>query len=456
MNRATGRQTRVCPRCALSSPVFDLFCAGCGNEFAFAASALVPAKRRRLGGTVWFPEEDASLLPSADAAPLNQESSTQPVNIERKRRKHRRKPWFRKPLVVVPLLIAIVMASAAGALAYRAQATINSINEVSVLPEQVTDSTVGENANPLLSFDTAPAKSALEAAGVTVAEESGGIFGKVKTAAGDVGDLASGAAIVAGVKDPSSEAITILVMGVDARPGAPIDIGVRPDALMVLYLNPSNGACRGLAIPRDSLVELPGYGQTKINHALMVAGIPYQQLVVEQFLGLDIDHYALIDFAGFQELVDAVGGVPVTVPSELTEGGSTVFSMGPQTFDGETALAYARYRGADDVDVGRVRRQQQIIRGLIATASGRNIATDINNLLPALTGHVRTDLSSDQLLTLVEQYRSSCTESGLELDALQGNVVTPFTLDPLYQQSLTYMQIDQGVVEQKVTNLVRE
>ncbi len=456
MSRATGAQTRTCPRCGESGPVLDLFCAGCGNEFTFTASASIPAKRRRLGGTVWFPEEDASLLPPAVAAPLNPESVPHAGKTVRKRRKHRRKPWFRKPLIVVPLLLAIIAASAAGALAYRAQATINSINEVSALPEQVTDSTVGETANPLLSFDTSPARAAMEAAGVTVVDDSGGIFGKVKTAAGDVGDLASGAAIVAGVKDPSSEAITILVMGVDARPGAPIDIGVRPDALMVLYLNPVSGACRGLAIPRDSMVELPGYGQTKVNHALMVAGIPYQQLVVEQFLGIDIDHYALIDFAGFQELVDAVGGVPVTVPSDITEGDSTLFSMGPQTFDGETALAYARYRGADDVDVGRVRRQQQIIRGLITTASGRNIATDINNLLPALSGHVRTDLSSDQLLTLVEQYRSSCTDSGLELDALQGNVITPFTLDPLYQQSLTYVQIDQAIVEQKVANLVRE
>jgi LCP family protein required for cell wall assembly len=127
----------------------------------------------------------------------------------------------------------------------------------------------------------------------------------------------------------------------------------------VLRLDPASGSCRALAIPRDTLTELPGYGETKINHALIVGGIPYQMLVVEQLLGIDLDHYALIDFTGFEGLVDAVGGIPVTVPQDITVDSSTIeIKAGPQTFDGDQALAYARYRGGADVDVGRVRRQQ--------------------------------------------------------------------------------------------------
>ena len=62
-------------------------------------------------------------------------------------------------------------------------------------------------------------------------------------------------------------------MGVDAREGEAIDGQVRPDSLMVVHLNPQSSACRILSIPRDTRTELPGYGLTKINHALAVGGI---------------------------------------------------------------------------------------------------------------------------------------------------------------------------------------
>jgi anionic cell wall polymer biosynthesis LytR-Cps2A-Psr (LCP) family protein len=92
--------------------------------------------------------------------------------------------------------------------------------------------------------------------------------------------------------------MTILLMGVDSRDGEAIDIGVRPDSLAVLHIDPENGSCRMLAVPRDSRAELPGYGYSKINHALAVAGIPYEMLVIEEYLGVELNHYALIDFAG--------------------------------------------------------------------------------------------------------------------------------------------------------------
>jgi anionic cell wall polymer biosynthesis LytR-Cps2A-Psr (LCP) family protein len=188
----------------------------------------------------------------------------------------------------------------------------------------------------------------------------------------------------------------------------------------------------------------------------MLAGIPYQQLVLEQFLSLEIDHYALIDFTGFKELVDAVGGVTINVPSELKEGETVLFEAGSQTFTGDEALTYARYRGEADIDVGRVRRQQQIIRGLVQTGAGRNIASDVNQLLPAVSNHIRTDLNSTELISLAEQYRTRCSESSLELDTLQGEIVSPETLDPVYQTKLVYSQVDPAIVKEKVANLTRQ
>ena len=447
---------RTCRRCGKAAPIEDSYCATCGASLTLGwGGDPPPAMRRRIGGTKWIPVEDVEPGEAVRQQPTL--AVPAPAAPRSKRRASRRTPTYRRRIVVIPLLLMVLASTLAGVLTFRARATINQIQQLSEVPAQVTDATQGDNGLPAndMTFDTGPAREALETAGITTGGDGGGLLGGVRDAASDVGDLASGAAVAAGVKDPAKDALTILVMGVDARPGAPIDVGVRPDALMVLYLNPTSGVCRGLAIPRDALAVLPGYGETKINHALMLGGIPYQQLVVEQFLDLEIDHYALVDFAGFRDLVDAVGGVSVTVPSELKSGETVLFEMGPQSFDGEDALAYARYRGGDDGDVGRVRRQQQIIRGLAQASAGRDVAAEINRLLPAVADHVRTDLGAADLVTLATQYRSICSEANLQLDVLQGSLYEPEQPDPIYQQTLDYIRIDDAVVADKVAQLIR-
>lgn len=335
----------------------------------------------------------------------------------------------------------------------QAESTFNELQRISTPPDQVTiqDQSGDEIADNGVPIDTGPAQQALADAGV---EPDGADLGGLRDRASNLGGLAEGAAVAAGVRDPSTEALTILVMGVDARPGAQIDIAVRPDALMVLRLDPATQSCRVLAIPRDTLVNLPGYGQTKVNHALMVGGIPYQRLVVEQFLGISVDRYALIDFLGFKSMVDAVGGVPITVPSEIKEGNVVLISAGPTTFDGSEALIYARYRGGADIDVGRVRRQQQLIRSLAVVASSRDVVRDINDLLPAVEDHVRTDLSPAELAELGKQYASTCSEDRLVLDTLPGQFEKLPTPDPLFKQPLTYNIVAPEVVSAKVAALL--
>ncbi|MEZ4531721.1 MAG: LCP family protein [Thermomicrobiales bacterium] len=281
--------------------------------------------------------------------------------------------------------------------------------------------------------------------------DSGGILDGLRGAGGNVQDAAQGAAVAAGISDPKTDPMTILIMGVDARPGSAIDIGVRPDALMVLRLDPETGACRGLAIPRDSLVELPGYGETKINHALMLGGIPYEELVVELYLGIEIDHYALIDFTGFEDLVDAVGGVTITVPENLA---SPAVPAGTHTIDGATALRHARYRGGPDGDFGRIQRQQELIRALIATAGGRNLLAEANRLLPALEDNMRTDLSLDQLVALAQFYQGNCSSDGLTLQTIPGDVVYGPIIDPLFGLPLSYVVSTPEDVQAKVDELM--
>ncbi len=208
---------------------------------------------------------------------------------------------------------------------------------------------------------------------------------------------------------PSAQ--TILVLGTDARPpdtkepGAPhkkkcfeqqshgdaphdgCEAGeYRADTLMLIRAG--GGAFRKLSIPRDSYAEIPGHESTKINAAFSFGGAKLQIETVEQFLGIDVDHVAIVDFTGFEDLIDAVGGVEVNVPNKLCtdisggagggQGGYTLrLGKGENTLDGEQALVYARTREPSECpgtgtsaytlgynDYDREKAQQDVINGI--------------------------------------------------------------------------------------------
>ncbi len=188
--------------------------------------------------------------------------------------------------------------------------------------------------------------------------------------------------------------MNILLLGVDLREGFP-DEGVRSDSLIVLHLDPAGGWGSLISIPRDTLVEVPGFEQMKINAAFArgyenvadlygaetdpsAAGAALAADTVERFLDLPvhnsrINYVATINFNGFAKLIDAVGGIEVDVPREIvdTEYPTADFGYmtlripaGRQRMNGETALQYVRTRHADS-DFGRAQRQQQVIRAIV-------------------------------------------------------------------------------------------
>jgi LCP family protein required for cell wall assembly len=191
---------------------------------------------------------------------------------------------------------------------------------------------------------------------------------------------------------------TVLVIGTDARqagtgePGAetrsrcldqaaqgetPHD-GCSPfRADTLLLVRAGGGAFEKLSIPRDSYAAIPGQANQKINGAYAFGGASLQIRAVESFLGLDIDHVVVLDFDGFIDLIDAIGGVKVDVPGPfkskinggLENGGITLkLSKGEHVLDGDRALAYARtrqnLRNPAENDLDRARRQQDILSGI--------------------------------------------------------------------------------------------
>ncbi len=155
-----------------------------------------------------------------------------------------------------------------------------------------------------------------------------------------------------------------------------------------MLIRAGGGAFRKLSIPRDSYAEIPGQVPQKINGAYAYGGAALQIKTVEGFLGTEIDHVAIINFTGFEDLIDAVGGVTVDVPHKLCadisggagggQGGMTLhLGKGENTLDGEQALAYSRIRKASECpgpgksaysfgydDFDRAKAQQAVIAGI--------------------------------------------------------------------------------------------
>ena len=127
-----------------------------------------------------------------------------------------------------------------------------------------------------------------------------------------------------------------------------------------------------LAVPRDTLVEIPGVGEDKINAAFATGGPELTVETLENLTGLTIDDYVVVNFGGVQDIVDAMGGITLTVdqPIELgIEGRRVSIPAGTQELDGLEALAYVRYRGGPTADIGRIGRQQEFLRQLVRQAT---------------------------------------------------------------------------------------
>lgn len=168
--------------------------------------------------------------------------------------------------------------------------------------------------------------------------------------------------------------INVLLLGSDSRettdPTATAsDLkGFRSDAIMVAQVSPDRKHVTVMSIMRDNWVEIQGHGEAKINAAVAYGGLPLAVNTVENFIGARIDHVALVDFASFKRLTDAVGGVTVHNDIAFTNqnGGDSTFEAGDITLDGTEALQFVRERYAfADGDYQRARNQQAYLAGLM-------------------------------------------------------------------------------------------
>jgi LCP family protein required for cell wall assembly len=201
----------------------------------------------------------------------------------------------------------------------------------------------------------------------------------------------------------AKDAQNFLILGSDTRDPENVS-GSRSDTIILAHFPADRSGAQLISIPRDTWMHVPrssggrhGDTDAKINAAYAWGGIPLTVRTVEEYTGVRIDHVAIVDFAGFKEIVDALGGIDIEVTQNFTSihVPYRTFTKGTRHMDGETALDYARQRKQfPDGDFTRIRHQQQVIRAILDKAASGSILANpgkLNGFLRSTADAVSVD-----------------------------------------------------------------
>jgi LCP family protein required for cell wall assembly len=212
------------------------------------------------------------------------------------------------------------------------------------------------------------------------------------------------------------QTLNVLLLGSDHRPGDPV---WRTDVIMIVFVDAANGRAAVLSLPRDLYVDIPTRGPDRINIAdfwgeytkYPGGGPGLLKHVISDNFGIRVDKYARVDFDGFKQIVDTLGGIDVVVPCELED--DFIDPLSPTGFrrlqvdaginhmDGETALMYVRQRH-NTGDVSRAQRQQRVMFALRERLLSPDVVTRIPQLYAQLQDTIQTDFGTIDLPGLVQ------------------------------------------------------
>jgi polyisoprenyl-teichoic acid--peptidoglycan teichoic acid transferase len=228
------------------------------------------------------------------------------------------------------------------------------------------------------------------------------------------------------VNDEEWKPFSVLMLGVDARPG---DKG-RSDTMIVMTVNPEQNSTKMVSIPRDTRTQIVGKGfDDKINHAYAFGGAQMSIETVEQFLDIPIDYFVQVNMEGFEDIVNAVGGVLVDNTLTFSQGGYD-FQEGEIELNGNEALAYVRMRKEDpNGDFGRQQRQRQVIQGVINKGRSLSSITKLDEILDTLSKNVKTNLTLREMADIQKHYKNASKD--IQQLQLKGSGTT---IDKIYYQ----------------------
>jgi LCP family protein required for cell wall assembly len=231
-----------------------------------------------------------------------------------------------------------------------------------------------------------------------------------------------------------SRPVNVLIMGVDeARDVAgaePDSLVGRTDTMLLVRIDPATEAVNILSIPRDTRVEIPGYGIDKINQANFEGGAELAaQTVSYNFNNVQIDRYVRVSTAAFREIIDAVGGVEVFVPKPMyyedkTQGLLIDLEPGWQILNGEEAEQFARFRHDAFGDIGRVQRQQILLKALKERIMNPAVIPQLPQIVRVLQRYIDSNLTAEEMLALAS-FGLQLQPEGLHMVMLPGRFSDP-------------------------------
>ena len=215
---------------------------------------------------------------------------------------------------------------------------------------------------------------------------------------------------------PFNGRLNLLLLGMDARTG---ETNSRTDSIIFASIDTQAKQAGMLSIPRDTRVQIPGYGQDKINAASTYGGPELAVKLVENLLGIPVDYYVSTNFSGFKDIVDTLGGVTIDVEKNMhyydpTDNFLIDLKKGEQRMDGDKAIQYVRFRMDALGDISRTQRQQKFLVALAKEMLQPSTIVKLPKLIPQLNKNVQTNLGLMDMFSLAR--------AGKDLDNM--NIVT--------------------------------
>ena len=212
------------------------------------------------------------------------------------------------------------------------------------------------------------------------------------------------------------ERVNILLLGIDRRPD---EVWSRTDTMILVTVDPNTKTAGMLSIPRDLFVSIPGYDEDRINKAYWdgdknnyPGGGPALAMKTVQYnLGVPVHYYAQIDFRGFEEIINTIGGIDIYAPETINDPkfpdsnyGYDPFYIeaGQHTLNGHDAMRYARTRATPGSDFSRAKRQQQVLLAIRDKALRLGMIPKIPELWATMSGTVETDLPLGTIIELAQ------------------------------------------------------
>lgn len=244
--------------------------------------------------------------------------------------------------------------------------------------------------------------------------------------------------------------INVLLLGIDDGDVDNPEVAKRTDAIILASFDPVTKEVALIAIPRDTRVKIPGHtGYDKANHAYAYGGAKLAKKMVATNLGVPVNYYILVDWQGFIEIIDLLGGIDIHVENSMKYEDPYAnlkidLERGYQHLDGHQAGEYVRFRADELGDIGRVQRQQKFLKAVVEQVFALETITKLPSILSTIHERVETDMNIMDMGRAINSFKSF-SASAVKFEMLPGDFATV--------NNVSYWQIDQRAMNQMLQKL---